>query len=405
MSLPLCARVAGESVYPQAQRTIAIHRNTSGRTLAEFLCRPAILRGDPPYRSPKEFCEDADEQVWLDTNELQYPYQGFSVDSANYHLYPEFQNLQLRQAYADYAGAGVDAAQVLIVRGADEGIELMIRAFCTPGEDRIVNLAPTYAMYHLTAAMFSVDVMNIARSGCFDVDVEQLKQHGDGKLIFICSPNNPTGNILARSDLIDLLEQFKERSIIVIDEAYIEFCPKSTCTDLIDKYPNLAVIRTLSKAFGLAALRCGFLVSSHEIVDIVRRVMAPYPVAEPVTQIALQALGVQGRRRMQESVARIGATAKDFVSALAKFDCIRSATLIKGNFTLVEFRDASVDIEMLSRQRINIRKLILGHGITNLHRRISIGTEAQMERLLRVIGKVDSKYLAAPLSFAAADQF
>jgi histidinol-phosphate aminotransferase len=364
-------------------------------TLAKLLCCPAVLKSEPPYRSPKELCTDAHEQVWLDTNELQYSYQGFSVDSSNYHLYPEFQSLRLRQAYADYAG--VNAGQVLVVRGADEGIELMIRAFCTPGEDRIVSVQPTYAMYHLTAAMFSVDVVNIARKACFNVDVEQLKQQGEGKLIFICSPNNPTGNVLSRSDLIDLLEHFKERSIIVMDEAYIEFCPKLTCTDLIERYPNLAVIRTLSKAFGLAALRCGFLVSSQEIVDVVRRVMAPYPLAEPVAQIALQALGVQSMRRMEESVARIMATSRDFVSALDKFDCIKSATLIRGNFVLVEFRDESVDIEMITRQGINIRKVIPGYGMTKLHRRISIGTEAQMEGLLRAIEKVERKQRATSM--------
>jgi histidinol-phosphate aminotransferase len=364
-------------------------------TLAKLLCCPALLNRDPPYRSPKEFCKDADDQVWLDTNELQYPYQGFSVDSSNYHLYPEFQSLQLRQAYGDYAG--VNADQVLVVRGADEGIELMIRAFCTPGEDRIINLQPTYAMYHLTAAMFLVGVMNVARTPGFDVDIEQLKQQADAKLVFVCSPNNPTGNILSRSDLIALLEHFKERSIVVIDEAYIEFCPKTTCTDLIDKYPNLAVIRTLSKAFGLAALRCGFLLSSREIVDVVRRVMAPYPLPEPVAQIAVQALGAQSRRRMEESVERIASTARHFVNALASFDCIKSATLIKGNFVLAEFRDESVDME-ISRQGINLRKLIPGYGISKLHRRISIGTEAQMEGLLEAIGQVDRKYLAGSIS-------
>lgn len=371
-------------------------------TLAKLLCSPSLLKVDPPYRSPKEFCKDADDQLWLDTNELQYPFEGFSVDSSNYHLYPEFQNRQLREAYADYAG--VDADQVLTVRGADEGIELMIRAFCTPNQDRIVDVPPTYSMYRLTAALFSIEVISIPRSDGFDVDIEKIKLYGNGKLIFICSPNNPTGNMLARNDLIDLLEHFKDRSIVVVDEAYIEFCPRSTCVDLIDKYPNLAVIRTLSKAFGLAALRCGFLVSSSEIIDIVRRVMAPYPLAEPVAQIAIQALGVQSRKRMEESVARITATARRFANEISRFECIKRAIPIKGNFILVEFRDENVDVDMISRQRINIRKLIPGHGINKLHRRISIGTEEQMERLIEAIEKVDDKYLAGSMSFANAAQ-
>jgi histidinol-phosphate aminotransferase len=372
-------------------------------TLAKLLCCPNILKVDPPYRSPKEFCEDADDQIWLDTNELQYSYQGYSIDSSNYHLYPEFQNRRLREIYADYAGVKPD--QVLVVRGADEGIELMIRAFCSPNEDRIVNVPPTYSMYGLTALQFAVDVMNVSRRESFDVDIGKLKLCGNGKLIFICSPNNPTGNILDRRDLIDLLEHFKERSIIVVDEAYIEFCPRSTCVDLIDRYPNLAVIRTLSKAFGLAALRCGFLISSNEIVDIVHRVMAPYPLAEPVAQIAIQALDAQNRRRMEESVDRIAATTREFSNALARFECIRKTIAIRGNFILVEFADESVDIDMISRHGVNIRKLIPGYGISKLHRRISIGTEGQMERLITVIERVNDKYSAGLPSVAGAGRF
>jgi histidinol-phosphate aminotransferase len=369
-------------------------------SLAKKLGCETVLKMSLPYRSPKEFCKDAQAQIWLDTNELQYSYGGFSIDSSGFHLYPEFQSLELRAAYAAYAGLAAD--QVLVVRGADEGIELLIRAFCQPGVDRIASLPPTYAMYHLTAAMFAVGVTDVPRDADFGVNVARLKQVGDCKLVFICSPNNPTGNVLARGELVELLEHFRERAIVVIDEAYIELSPDKSCADLIDAYPNLVVIRTLSKAFGLAALRCGFLLCNLDIADVVRRVMAPYPLAEPVAQIAVQALAPAGRGRMEQCVARTLATANAFAAALAHYRCLRVVGQIRGNFLLVKFSDESVDIGLLARQGIHIRELVLGHGITALHRRISIGTEEQMATLLAALAEVERLYCAERQAAAVA---
>jgi histidinol-phosphate aminotransferase len=369
-------------------------------SLAKKLGRETVLKLSLPYRSPKEYCKNAQAQLWLDTNELQYSHGGFAIDSSNFHLYPEFQSLELRAAYAAYAG--VEAEQVLVVRGADEGIELMIRAFCRPGIDCIANLPPTYAMYHLTAAMFGVGVIDVPRDPDFSVNVARIKQVGDVKLVFICSPNNPTGNVLARDELLGLLDHFRERSIVVIDEAYIELCPDTCFADLIDQYPNLVLIRTLSKAFGLAAIRCGFLLCNLDIADVVRRVMAPYPLPEPVAQIAVQALEPAGRRRMEKSVARTQATAGAFVEALAHYRCLRVVGPIMGNFVLVKFSDESVDIGLLAREGIHIRELTLGHGVTTLHRRISIGTEEQMARLLEALAEVERRYCLEQLAVETA---
>jgi histidinol-phosphate aminotransferase len=393
---PSATRGERGSVFAQAGFVCSL-RDAGGRiamkgimSLAKRLGCETVLKMSLPYRSPKEFCKDAQAQVWLDTNELQYSYGGYSVDSSNYQLYPEFQSLGLRTAYAAYAGLAPE--QVLAVRGADEGIELLIRAFCRPGVDRIVNLPPTYAMYHLTAAMFAVGVTDVPREADFGVNVARIKQVDDCKLVFICSPNNPTGNVLARGELVELLEHFRERAIIVVDEAYVELCPDAGCADLIDAYPNLVVIRTLSKAFGLAAIRCGFLLCNLDIADVIRRVMAPYPLAEPVAQIAMQALTPAGRRRMEEWVARTLATAGAFAAALAPHSCVRVVGQIRGNFLLVKFSDERVDIGLFARQGIHIRELTLGNGITTLHRRISIGTEDQMALLLDVFAEIERRY-------------
>ena len=223
------------------------------------------------------------------------------------------------------------------------------------------------------------------------------------KLIFICTPNNPTGNLLERQHLIELLEHYKDKSIIVIDEAYIEFCPEFACEQLISDYPNLAVIRTLSKAFGLAALRCGFLLAGRDIIDIVHRVMAPYPLAEPITQIARQALTNSGLRRMEQSVERITNASNKFCEELAKLDCVTEVIPGLGNFVLVKFKDASVDLSLLLKNGINIRDVVTGFGITHLHKRISIGTDEQMELLMTVLEKINANYVSK-VSPAIADE-
>lgn len=362
--------------------------------IAKKLCLPRVLAMEPPYRSPKEESKN-EKEIWLDTNELQIPFSSLTVDSSEYHLYPEFQDYKLRKAYADYCNNVVNPDQVAIVRGADEAIEMMIRAFCIPEQDAIVDMPPTYAMYRLTAEMYGIDVITVPRLSSFAVDLPALSQVSEAKLIFLCSPNNPTGNRTNRDQLIQLLEQTKDRSLVVVDEAYIEFCPGSTCADLIAHFPNLVVIRTLSKAFGLAAVRCGFIVASEEVIDIVYRVMAPYPVPEPVTQVSRQSLSEQGLARMRSNVAEIESVKQTFVTTIRELECVRSIIAGYSNFILVEFQDERVDLSPLVQNHVYIRDVALGYGITPLHRRISIGTDAQMAELAHWLEVINTRYLDA----------
>lgn len=360
--------------------------------IAKKLCLPRVLAMEPPYRSPKEESKN-EKEIWLDTNELQIPFNGLSVDSAEYHLYPEFQDYKLRKAYADYCQNVINPDQVAIVRGADEAIEMMIRAFCIPEQDAIIDMPPTYAMYRLTAEMYGVNVVTVPRLSSFAVDMATLQNTPAAKLIFLCSPNNPTGNRTNRDELIQLLEHTQNDSLVVVDEAYIEFCPGSTCADLIARFPNLVIIRTLSKAFGLAAVRCGFIVASEEVIDIVYRVMAPYPVPEPVTQVSRQSLSQQGLERMQSNVAAIESVKNTFVNTIREMACVRSIIAGYSNFILVEFQDERVDLAPLEQNHVYIREVALGHGITPLHRRISIGTDDQMGELAHWLGVVNANYL------------
>ena len=205
------------------------------------------------------------------------------------------------EGYAAYAG--VNAENVLVTRGGDEGIELIIRAFCEPAQDAILFCPPTYGMYAVSAETTNVTCKTVPLDADFQLNLEAIEAQLDGvKAVFVCSPNNPTGNLLKRSDLIKLLQMTVGKAIVVVDEAYIEFCPEAAFANELQNYPNLAIIRTLSKAFALAGLRCGFVLANAELIQILSKVIAPYPIPVPSADIAAQALADANLTLVKESV-------------------------------------------------------------------------------------------------------
>ncbi len=184
--------------------------------------------------------------------------------------------------------------QVLVSRGADEGIELLIRAFCEPGKDAVMFCPPTYGMYSVSAETFGVECRTVAAREDWQLDLPGIADNLDGvKVVFVCSPNNPTGKIINPQDIRTLLEMTRGKALVVADEAYIEFCPQATLAGWLSEYPHLVVLRTLSKAFALAGLRCGFTLANEEVIDLLLKVIAPYPLSTPVADIAAQALSAQ----------------------------------------------------------------------------------------------------------------
>ena len=167
--------------------------------------------------------------------------------------------------YAQYAG--VKPEQVLVSRGADEGIELLIRAFCEPGKDAVMYCQPTYGMYSVSAETFGVACRNVQALDNWQLDLQGIADNLDGvKVVFVCSPNNPTGQIIHPQDIRTLLEMTRGKALVVADEAYIEFCPQATLAGWLEEYPHLVVLRTLSKAFALAGLRCGFTLANKAVI-------------------------------------------------------------------------------------------------------------------------------------------
>ena len=249
------------------------------------LSRPNV-QALTPYQSARKL--GGNGTIWLNANESPLS-PNFQLSGKDLNRYPEPQPQAVVEGYAAYAG--VNAENVLVTRGGDEGIELIIRAFCEPAQDAILFCPPTYGMYAVSAETANVTCKTMPLDADFQLNLEAIEAQLDGvKAVFVCSPNNPTGNLLKRSDLIKLLQMTAGKAIVVVDEAYIEFCPEASFANELQNYPNLAIIRTLSKAFALAGLRCGFVLANAELIQILSKVIAPYPIPVPSADIAVQAL-------------------------------------------------------------------------------------------------------------------
>lgn len=348
-------------------------------SLAKKLCCEHLL-DIMPYQSARRI--GGSGEVWLNANELAFSYEGYQIDSSEYHRYPELRSPQLFQRYADYAGVKTD--QLLCVRGADEGIELMIRTFCNPGVDKILITPPTYGMYQVSADIHGVEVIEAPRRPGFDLDPGAMKSAGEVKLVYICSPNNPTGNLSSHEEFVDLLSYYRDTALVVVDEAYMEFYPQGSPEKLLAQFDNLVLIRTLSKAFGLAAVRCGFVIAHSDVIELLSKVIAPYPLPEPVEQIAIQALSPEGIARMQRNVEQIDENRKLLVEHLENIDGIEEIYKSYGNFVMVRFTDEQQALELLARDGIVVRAPY-ATGMTKNCQRISIGTENEIKRVITAL--------------------
>ncbi|WP_170235919.1 histidinol-phosphate transaminase [Colwellia demingiae] len=270
-------------------------------TLIDKLAREELV-DMVPYQSARRLFasgdnEQANSRTWLNANEA--PGQGqYQLSSENINRYPDFQPQALLNAYSNYCNLPVD--NILATRGADEGIELIIRSFCRAYQDSVLICPPTYGMYAISAenhgaGIISVPLVNTAEAKC-QLDLEGLKQQvGKAKVVFLCSPGNPTGNTLPSAQIKAAIEIFKDSAMVVVDEAYYEYTNKELGAEqvnnkLISQCDNVIILRTLSKAFALAGLRCGFTLSSKEVITLLSKVIAPYPIAAPVAEIASKAL-------------------------------------------------------------------------------------------------------------------
>ena len=340
-----------------------------------------------PYESARRLFSAADssndvKRVWMNANESPFS-KDYEINSEFYNRYPDCQPYELISAYAEYAG--LTKPQTLVTRGADEGIELVIRAFCEAEKDSVLICPPTYGMYAISAQTFNVGVEKSLLNADFSLNLEDIKRYvGKVNVVFICSPNNPTGTSVKRADIIGVLEAFKDQAIVVVDEAYIEFDQESTQTALLDTYDNLVVLRTLSKAFALAGLRCGFTLSSPQIIQTLLKVIAPYPIAAPVAQIATQALSPIGLQYMQSQVNTLNEYLSEMATQLNNIGDIEVVGATYGNFVLFRTQQKQALMDYLVANSMLIRDQSKQVMLENCLR-ISIGDEQQNQQLIELI--------------------
>ncbi len=337
-----------------------------------------------PYLSARRI--GGSGNVWLNANESP-DCSEYQLDSRKLNRYPEFQPPALINAYADYAN--LKNNQILATRGADESIEILIRTFCEPGLDNILICPPTYGMYAISAETCGVGITEVALDEAFDVDYQAVSEtvlNADNhiKIVFLCAPNNPTGNMLDKSKLIELLTATQGKALIVADEAYIEFCPELSQIDLIDRFENLVITRTLSKAFALASIRCGFTLAQESVIAMLSKVIAPYPVPEPVAQIATQALSPQGLQVMRERVSTLNNNRALLQQQLQQLANVKEVFPATGNYLLVRFVDSATVFKAFARDGIIMRDFANKPRLENCIR-ITIGSQAEMEATLKTL--------------------
>jgi histidinol-phosphate aminotransferase len=317
--------------------------------------------------------------VFLDANENSY---GSPLEK-NYNRYPDPLQLDLKDAISKIKGVPIE--NTFLGNGSDEAIDLLYRAFCEPAKDNVIILPPTYGMYEVSANINNVEIRKINLLPNFQLDLDGIAEAVDEntKLIFICSPNNPTGNSIVRTDIETVLANFK--GLVVIDEAYINYAKQRTFIKELTEYPNLVVMQTFSKAWGLAALRLGMAFAARPIIDVLNKVKPPYNINQATQDIALEAL--QNIGQLNDWI-KITVEEREKLSAnLLELNTVKKVYPSDANFILVEVDDAAKTYNALVDQGIIIRdrsKVTLCEGCL----RITIGTQKENETLLNALKSI-----------------
>ncbi|HWA24960.1 MAG TPA: histidinol-phosphate transaminase [Lacunisphaera sp.] len=345
------------------------------------LVRPDIL-ALAPYSSARK--EAKGGRIWLDANENpETPAAGRPL----FNRYPDPQPPDLVARLA--ALYGVAPAQCLVTRGSDEGIDLLLRTFCRAGQDAILITPPTYGMYVVAAGIQGAQVVAVPliRERNFALDVEALLQAVTPavKLVFLCSPNNPTGGLLERTAVLQVLRALAGRAVVVVDEAYVDFADQPSLAAEISAHPNLVILRTLSKAFGLAGARVGTTIADPAVIAVLQKVIAPYPVPVPVVLAARAALSDEGLTAAQSSVATLLAERARLAAALPGLPAVRKVWPSDTNYLLVEVADAAKAMALARGTGVIWRDR--SKDVPNSIR-ITVGTAAENNETLEVMGRV-----------------
>ncbi|QCI27083.1 histidinol-phosphate transaminase [Buchnera aphidicola] len=323
--------------------------------------------------------------IWLNANEFPESSM-FNLNNIKLNRYPDCQPKELILRYSIYSNISIK--NILVSRGSDEAIELLMRVFCIPGKDSIMTFPPTYGMYSKIAEIYGIKNISIPMIDNIFLDLLKIKKYlFKTKIIYICSPNNPTGNIINVDIIINILKLTLGKVIVVIDEAYIEFCINKSIIFLLKRFSNLVILRTLSKAFGLAGIRCGFTLAHSDIIKLLKKVIAPYPLPIPSINIAIQALSKTEILNMKNKVLKLNNNKIWLLNQLKKNNLIKHIFYSETNYLLVHFFNAKDVFHILWNQGIILRQQDHEMTLKN-HIRISIGTKKECLCLINALKNI-----------------
>ncbi len=329
--------------------------------------------GLKPYSSARdEYVSDGSEMIFLDANEN--PFEN------GVNRYPDPLQRNLKQVLAEQKGTTVK--NMLLGNGSDEVLDLIFRAFCEPKVDTIITLPPTYGMYKVLANINNIKEKEVLLTNDFEPDVDKILSAvtSTTKIIFLCSPNNPTGNSFSEEKMIRILENFG--GLVVIDEAYIDFSDQKSWIQQINTYPNLVVTQTLSKAYGLAGIRLGICYASEEIITILNKIKPPYNVNELTQQKALER--VTNQAQVQKEVSKILEERTILFNELTQISFVEEVYHSDTNFILAKVDDANTRYDQLLKEGIVIRNRSTQPLCENTLR-FTVGTAEENKKLIKIL--------------------
>jgi len=340
------------------------------------LLRP-MVREMAAYRSARDDFEDFEAQkTFLDANENPF--------ESEVNRYPDPLQRKLKTALSEIKGVKPD--QILLGNGSDEVLDLIFRAFCEPGQDEVILLPPTYGMYGVLAQLNNIIAHAVSLNTDFELDLEAIiaKVDKKTKVIFVCSPNNPTGNSIPLSQIEALLKRFK--GLVVVDEAYVDFAEQTSALSLLDAYPKLMICQTFSKAYGLAGIRLGIGFADPLIISYLNKIKPPYNI-NILTQKAAMA-SLKQKKAVEQQVKELIAERQNMEKALLNFNFVRKIFPSNANFLLIQVDDANKRYSQLIENDIVVRNRSSLIGCENCLR-VTIGTPQENIKFMNVCKSID----------------
>jgi histidinol-phosphate aminotransferase len=342
------------------------------------------LRDFVPYESavPKA------DMVRLHANESAWRHD-WDDTGRGLNRYPDPRSEALSARLAELYG--VPAEQLLLTRGSDDAIDVLVRSFCEAGKDKVVVCPPTFGMYAVAARLQGAGVVEVplAADRGFALDVPAVvAAAARTKIVFLCSPNNPTGNAIPGDQVAKLCDRLAGRALVVVDEAYGEFADEPSAAGIMAEHDNLVILRTLSKAYALAGARVGVLIGDPELVRLLRGVLPPYPLPTLCVEAAERLLQPEALARARvETVATVRRRAA-LGELLSGLKCIETVWPSEGNFLLVQFRDADKALAACRKEGVLLRDFSRRPGLSGCVR-ITVGDEAQNRALADILERLD----------------